>query len=102
MTPLEFIQLINKTFPEGYPEHSGGCYKFHLLLRAMYPEAVGYYRPVEGHIITRIYNYNGSSAMYDIKGKSVNLIGNPYYPIVENSSHGYTYNYFNKLFAEYL
>lgn len=95
MKPKKFIQLINKTFPKGYLKHSGGCYKFHLILKAVYPEAIGYYDG--NHVYTKIGN-----KVYDITGEvdtTIRVV--PFNrPIRFDKCGGY--KYFNKLFAEYL
>lgn len=60
MQPVEFITRLREIYPERYPEMSGGCLKFHLLLKAMYG-AKGWY---DGdHIISEI-----DGEYYDIDG----------------------------------
>lgn len=58
---LKFITLIRKTFGR-YEEYSGGCYKFYLILKQVFPEAIGYYN--DAHVITRI-----GDKYYDIDGE---------------------------------
>lgn len=59
--PLEFITRLREIYPERYEVDSNGCLKFHLLLKAMYPNATGWY---DGeHIITQI-----GSEIFDIDG----------------------------------
>lgn len=41
LKPKEFIERLRDIYGE-YPEMSGGCLKFHLLLKEMYPNAAAY------------------------------------------------------------
>ena len=61
LTPWEFIQTVSNTWPR-YPEMSGGCMKFHLLLRDVFPTAGNLMYNSE-HIITPI-----EGVFYDISG----------------------------------
>lgn len=59
---LYFIDLINLTFGR-YDDFSGGCYKFHLILKSLF-DGEGYYD--SDHIITKIGDY-----YYDIDGLAI-------------------------------
>jgi hypothetical protein len=59
---LDFISLVNKTFGR-YPEVSGGCYKFHLILKSVFG-GEGYYN--SNHIVTKI-----DGKFYDIDGEAI-------------------------------
>lgn len=59
--PLEFITRLREIYPEKYDEHSNGCLKFYLLLKAMYPNATGVYDGL--HFLTQI-----DGVFYDIDG----------------------------------
>lgn len=72
MHPLELIRRLQDLFPEGYANHSGGCIKFHILLRTLYPQSKGYYN--SNHVLTEI-----DSKYYDFTGE-VNITGD-YLPI---------------------
>lgn len=52
MTPIEFIGMLRDLYPDRYADHSGGCYKFHKLLKAVFPQANGFYN--SNHVITEI------------------------------------------------
>lgn len=68
ITPLEFIAAIRDIYPERYADHSGGCLKFHKLLKAVFPEANGYYN--SDHVITEI-----DGDFYDIDGATSDIGG---------------------------
>jgi hypothetical protein len=85
---LEFISLINKTFGK-YKEMSGGCYKFHLLLKKMFPYAKIWY--CNNHVLTQI---NGR--YYDIDGEQ--KLSNFDYNFLDT----FTYEWMNEQFKEYL
>lgn len=59
--PLEFIDRLRSIYPDRYLEMTGGCMKFHLLLKMVFPEAIGYYD--HDHVITKI-----GENFYDIDG----------------------------------
>lgn len=63
MGPDEFIRKIRKTFGR-YPDFSGGCLKFHQLLKDIYPRVNGWYNG--DHIISEI-----DGEFYDIDGIAV-------------------------------
>ena len=49
-----------------YIEHifmRGGCYKFHLFLKTIYPNAVPYIHQDKDHVVTRLFG-----SLFDIKG----------------------------------
>lgn len=60
MSPIELIERLGDIYGE-YPPMSGGCLKFHLLLKKMYPQAEGFYNGE--HFVTFI-----DGDMYDQKG----------------------------------
>lgn len=62
MHPKQFIARVRDLFPESYAPYSGGCLKFHFLLKMMYPQAAGYYN--SNHVITEIDEH-----YYDITGE---------------------------------
>lgn len=59
--PLDFITRLREIYPERYAAFSGGCLKFHVLLKAMYPQARGFYD--SEHLVTLI-----DGVYYDIDG----------------------------------
>ena len=59
--PLEFITRLREIYPDKYDEHSNGCLHFHLLLKAMYRNATGWYNGL--HFLTQI-----DGEIYDIDG----------------------------------
>lgn len=87
---LEFIDLIKKTFGK-YPDTSGGCYKFHLILRTVFAEGMGYYN--EDHIITKI-----GDLYYDIYGVYPG-VDKGYLPI---DGVEYSYEDMDSIFKEYI
>ncbi|MGV6830490.1 MAG: hypothetical protein ACWA5P_02870 [bacterium] len=64
---LSLISLIRKTFGR-YPEYSGGCYKFHLILNKVF-NGQGFYD--SNHVLTKI-----GSHYYDIDGEYVRSTSN--------------------------
>ena len=65
MTPAKLITALRKTDP--YIKDifmSGGCYKFHLFLKAIFPVSMPYINRSKDHIITRI-----GGRFYDITGE---------------------------------
>jgi hypothetical protein len=73
ISPIEFIAALRETYPERYST-SNGCLKFHRLLKAVFPEASGYYD--SDHIITEI-----DGEFFDIDGQVEEIGG--YLPIEE-------------------
>lgn len=67
---LRFIDALRET--DAYIKEIyrwGGCYRFHLLLKELYPEAEGYVRYTHGgHVITKIRDN-----FYDINGLVTDL-----------------------------
>jgi len=61
LNPLEFITRLREIYPERYEKDSNGCLKFHLLLKAMYPNVTGWYNGE--HVLSQIGN-----EIYDIDG----------------------------------
>lgn len=59
--PLELIQRIRDIYPERCEWNTNGCFKTHLLLKAVYPQATGWYNGE--HILTQI-----DGEIYDIDG----------------------------------
>lgn len=59
--PLDFITRIREIYPAKYEEFAHGCLKFHLLLKAIYPQCNGFYNSF--HIISQI-----DGNFYDIDG----------------------------------
>ena len=73
MKILEFIDELRST--DRYIHHiylNGGCYRFHVLLKKMYPSAVAYISDHKNHIVTK---YRGK--YYDVMG-------------IVNNTDGYT------------
>lgn len=71
MKITEFIDELRST--DQYIRHiylNGGCYKFHVLLKKMYPSAVAYISDHKNHIVTK---YRGK--FYDIMGEVDNVDG---------------------------
>ena len=88
---LSFIYLIRKTFGT-YSEGKGGCYKFYLILKEVFPDAVGYYNG--DHVITKI---NGK--FYDIDGNVTGDISGNYLQIGQRD---YPEEFMRQTFKEYL
>lgn len=42
----------------------GGCYQYHKALKAVFPSAVAWYDPVEGHVYTQV-----GGRFFDIRGE---------------------------------
>lgn len=66
MKILTFINTLRKT--DKFIEDIylfGGCYQFHLLLKALYPSCVPFISPHKDHVITK---YKGK--YYDITGEA--------------------------------
>lgn len=83
---LKFIKLLNKTFKK-YPECSGGCYKFHLILKTVFGgEPYG----TNDHVITKIDN-----KFYDWSGEVKKTD-----EFLEEFKLGE--DYFNKVYKTYL
>jgi len=61
MSPEKFVHTVRTTFGT-YPDFSGGCLKFHIILSLVYADARGYYDG--GHVITRI-----GDSFWDIEGE---------------------------------
>jgi hypothetical protein len=85
---LSFITLLRKTFGR-YEDHTGGCYKFYLLLKKVY-KCDGFYNG--NHVIVKIGHY-----FYDIDGEArferdFYLIGGKNYPE----------EFMDKIFKEYI
>lgn len=74
ISPLAFIAALREIFPERYADHSGGCMKFHRLLKVVYLDANGYYN--SDHVITEI-----DGDFYDIDGMVADLSN--YLPLEE-------------------
>lgn len=68
ISPLEFIAMIRDIYPDRYADQSGGCLKFHRLLKAVYPDANGYYN--SDHLITEI-----DGEFFDIDGIATQIAG---------------------------
>lgn len=86
INPIDFINLCNNTFGR-YKPYSGGCYKFHLLLKSVFG-GEGYYD--SDHIITKI-----GDKYYDIDGYAIRT---------DRFIHfdEYGEQYFKESFKEYL
>jgi hypothetical protein len=78
--------LIRETFGI-YPQMGGGCYKFHLILKEVFPWAQCYYN--SNHVITRI-----GLRYYDINGE-VKPTKQDNYLHIDNYGG---YKYMNKIF----
>lgn len=61
IAPLDLIHRLREIYPDRYEEASGGCFKFHCLLKAIYPQCVGWYN--SDHVISEI-----DGEYYDIDG----------------------------------
>lgn len=84
---LMFISLIRKTFGR-YPKESGGCYKFHLILKLAFG-GKGWYD--SDHVITQIGEH-----FYDIDGEVIT----PNFAFLPIEDYGY--DHMNKSFKEHL
>ncbi len=89
----DFIILIRKTFGR-YEDYSGGCYKFHLILKYVFKDAVGYYNGE--HVITKI-----DGQFYDIDGLIGGDVSGSFLRIHDYGGE-YNYPWMNKIFKEYL
>lgn len=61
MIPDHFIYLVNICFGK-YEKDSGGCLKFHYLLKYVFPDAEGWYN--SNHVVTKI-----GDRFFDIDGE---------------------------------
>ncbi|WP_300440672.1 hypothetical protein [Christiangramia sp.] len=62
---LDFINHLRNS--DKYIEHiflKGSCYKFHLLLKKLWPEAVPFIHENKDHVVSKIGEF-----LYDIKGR---------------------------------
>lgn len=84
---IDFIYRLKDIYG-GYSEMSGGCYKFHLLLKDLYG-GQGYYN--SDHVITKI-----GSKYYDVNGLVTNTEG---FLSIEDY---YGYDFMDKIFNQYL
>lgn len=58
------IQRIAATTPNAIERYTNGdCYKFHMLLKAKFPDARAWYDRIEGHVLTELYG-----KLWDITG----------------------------------
>lgn len=64
IAPLDFITRLREIYPERYADFSEGCLKFYLLLKAMYPQANGWFNST--HTLTEIDGH-----CYDIDGLAI-------------------------------
>lgn len=83
---LYFINMVKLTFGK-YKEMSGGCYKFHLILKHIF-NGEGYYN--SDHVITKIGDH-----FYDVTGE-VNLTDD----FIEIDKFGY--EFMNESFKQHL
>ena len=68
--PLPLITAIRESFPGAVTVYTrGGCWEFHRILKAAFPDAQPFYDPVHGHVYTKI-----DGSFYDIKGKLLKKI----------------------------
>ena len=72
ITPLSFIAMLRDLYPGRYADESGGCLKFHRLMKAVFPDANGFYD--SNHVITEI-----DGEYFDIDGLIEDPVG--YLPI---------------------
>lgn len=65
MSPEKFINALNKSDPSfGTVFMYGSCYRFHLLLKALFPSATVLINEKKDHVISEI-----DGQYYDISGK---------------------------------
>lgn len=65
MRIIDLIEAIRTSFPDAeYVYKNGGCYKFHLILKAAFAEAQPWYDGIEGHVITKL-----GPKFYDVTGE---------------------------------
>ena len=63
--PVDFISTISDLDPSLKRIClNGACYKFHLVLKSAFPEAVAYMNEQRDHVVTKI-----GTDLYDISGK---------------------------------
>ena len=63
--PIQAISMFRKA--DKHAEHiytHGGCYRFHLLLRSIFPDAVPYMNSSRDHVVSKI-----GDRFYDIRGR---------------------------------
>ena len=64
MKPIDFIEMLRNSDPYISTIYTNGsCYKFHLILKKMYPESVPMIDEIKDHIVTEI-----DGVYYDING----------------------------------
>ena len=62
--PLDLIEAVDNSYIHAKTVYTmGGCYKFHLILKAVFPDAVAWYSPSKAHVLTMI-----DGTLYDING----------------------------------
>lgn len=93
MTPEQFINTVRRTFGR-YPDYSGGCMKFHILLCAAFPEGQGYYN--SEHVITLI-----DGKYWDIDGEVKNPDLEKFTPILDGWSGRFLVRSFNGMLAQH-
>lgn len=66
---VRFLNAIRRSHPDMVELYTQGqCYNFHLILREVFPDAVAWYDPVEGHVYSKI-----GDCWYDIRGRHFKL-----------------------------
>ena len=64
MKPIDFIEMLRNSDPYISTIYTyGGCYRFHLILKKMYPESIPMLDKIKDHIVTMI-----DGIYYDING----------------------------------
>jgi hypothetical protein len=69
ITPLTLITAMRKNIKNADVMFTQGkCYQLYLMLADLYPNAIAWYEPVDGHVFTQI-----GDKFYDINGEHESL-----------------------------
>jgi hypothetical protein len=64
ITPSMIVYAMRKNIKNAEVAFTQGkCYQLHLMLKTLYPNAIAWYEPTEGHVYTKINDF-----YYDIRG----------------------------------
>lgn len=74
ITPVKLVNAMRKNIKQADVMFTQGkCYQLYLMLSDLYPQAVAWYEPVDGHVFTEI-----DGKFYDINGEHEVIPANSY------------------------
>jgi len=74
ITPVNLVNAMRKNIKQADVMFTQGkCFQLYLMLADLYPQAVAWYEPIQGHIFTEI-----DGRFYDIHGEYESLPANSY------------------------